>query len=334
MNQGMDISKNPVCNLVRGERIRGKWHHNEYAIRRLLGYGATGAVYLADSARGSVALKIGHDSMSITSEVNVLKHFSRVQGIVLGPSLIDVDDWNSTSGRYPFYVMDYLKGENVFEFLDRNGPEWFGIIILQLLNSLQKLHEAGWAFGDLKPDNLLVTGPPYKIRWIDVGGTTQLGRSIKEYTEFFDRGYWGLGSRVAEPSYDLFSAAMIMINSAYPARFQKKAEPSRQLFEAVRKSGKLQPYESIIKKALQGKYKSAEEMKHDLLLLLHHDRQPAPSQKSPPVKKPAASTAKPSPQQTTRQVRRQKKKSWAFETVLLFTFFSILYLFYMIGQTM
>jgi serine/threonine-protein kinase len=125
-----------------------------------------------------------------------------------------------------------------------------------------------------------------------------------------------------------------MINSAYPARFQKKAEPSRQLFEAVRKSGKLLPYENIIKKALQGKYKSAEEMKHDLLRLLHHDRRSAPSQKPPPVRKPSASAAKTSPQQTSRQVRRKKKKSWAFETVLLFTFFSILYLFYIIGQTM
>jgi serine/threonine-protein kinase len=140
---------------------------------------------------------------------------------------------------------------------------------------------------------------------------------------------------VAEPSYDLFSAAMIMINSAYPARFQKKGEPSKQLHEAVRRSGKLQPYEHMIKKALHGKYKIAEEMKHDLLLALHHDRQPAPSQKVSPVKKSAAGVPKPPPpQQASRQVRRRKKKGWAFETVLLFTFFSILYLFYMIGQTM
>ena len=38
-----------------------------------------------------------------------------------------------------------------------------------------------------------------------------MGSSIKEFTEFYDRGYWGLGSRKAEPSYDLFAVAMIMI---------------------------------------------------------------------------------------------------------------------------
>ena len=32
----------------------------------------------------------------------------------------------------------------------------------------------------------------------------------------------GLGSRKAEPGYDLFAVAMIMINTAYPNRFNKK----------------------------------------------------------------------------------------------------------------
>ena len=64
---------------------------------------------------------------------------------------------------------------------------------MQLLNDLDKLHQNGWVFGDLKPENLIVTGPPPKIRCIDVGGTTIKGRAIKEFTEFYDRGYWGLG---------------------------------------------------------------------------------------------------------------------------------------------
>ena len=77
-------------------------------------------------------------------------------------------------------------------------------------------------FGDLKPENLIVTGPPPSIRCIDVGGTTLQGRAIKEFTEFYDSGYWGLGTRKAEPGYDLFAVAMIMINTAYPKRFNKK----------------------------------------------------------------------------------------------------------------
>ena len=122
------------------------------------------------------------------------------------------------------------------------------------LNDLDKLHENGWVFGDLKPENLIVTGPPPRIRCIDVGGTTMQGRAIKEFTEFYDRGYWGLGSRKAEPSYDLFAVAMIMINTAYPKRFKKTTGGISQLREAIRQKPELLPLEKVIVKALQGHY--------------------------------------------------------------------------------
>ena len=38
--------------------------------------------------------------MSITSEVNVLKSFAKVQGSTLGPSLLDVDDWETTMVKF------------------------------------------------------------------------------------------------------------------------------------------------------------------------------------------------------------------------------------------
>jgi serine/threonine protein kinase, bacterial len=322
-----DISKSPVCNLAAGEEICGKWNYARYRVRRRLGYGATGAVYLADSTNGVVALKIGHDQMSITSEVNVLKRFSKVQGKVLGPSLIDVDDWQTRSGTYPFYAMEYLKGETLFNFMRPRSSEWAGILLVQLLTDLHTLHQAGWAFGDLKPDNLLVTGPPYRIRWIDVGGTTVMERSIKEYTEFFDRGYWGKGSRKAEPSYDLFSAGMVMVNLAYPSRFTKKNDPDKQMQEVIKGSPMLKPYSYILEKAWNGKYKYAEEMRNELVLLLNEkDKRSSPQNRKPPVQKSAV--------QKTRVAQKKKQKSFFVETFLVFTFVFIVYLFYMLGQTM
>ncbi|MGL4520930.1 MAG: hypothetical protein ACRCWQ_00005, partial [Bacilli bacterium] len=41
---------------------------------------------------------------------------------------------------------------------------------------------------------------------------TQFGRVIKEYTERYDRGYWKVGLRSAEASYDLFSIGMIIVH--------------------------------------------------------------------------------------------------------------------------
>ncbi|MBZ5751185.1 MULTISPECIES: protein kinase domain-containing protein [Metabacillus] len=266
-----NTTMNQVCNLSSGTEIKGKWNGKRYIIVRALGQGATGNVYLADSSEGNVAIKLSENSMAITSEVNVLKHFSKVQGTSLGPSLLDVDDWKIDQYKIlPFYVMEYVQGNNFLEFVQERGMEWANVLVLQLLANLEKLHQQGWVFGDLKPENILISGPPPKIRCIDVGGTTQQGRSIKEFTEFFDRGYWGLGTRKAEPTYDLFSVAMILINATYPKRFTKKEEGDgrNQLFEVIDQHPFLRKQKEVLQKALLGKYVSAGEMKSDFVHLL------------------------------------------------------------------
>jgi len=261
--------KNQACKVSPGTVITGKWHNHSYRIVRELGNGANGIVYLADYQHQQVAIKISDNSMSITSEVNVLKHFSQVQGSTLGPSLLDVDDWIRPGQikPVPFYVMEYIKGETLLSFLDKRGREWTAVLCLQLLSDLDRLHQEGWVFGDLKPDNLMVTGHPPRIRCIDVGGTTLKGRAIKEFTEFFDRGYWGAGSRVAEPSYDLFAVAMILINSAIPKRFSKSGNTRGidQLSQVVKTNPDLQKYEKVILNALGGHYKTAMDMRRDLV---------------------------------------------------------------------
>lgn len=79
-----NTSMNQTCNLLPGTVVEGKWHHNKYRIVKPLGQGATGIVYLAEGRSGLAALKVSGNSMSITSEVNVLKHFSKVRGVPLG----------------------------------------------------------------------------------------------------------------------------------------------------------------------------------------------------------------------------------------------------------
>lgn len=254
------------CKVLPGTVIRGKWHHNKYVIIKKLGSGANGIVYLAEGKDGYTAIKMSGDSMSIISEVNVLKAFEKVQGSVLGPSLLDVDDWERGNGQsIPFYAMEYINGPNLLSFIRDKGSSWAGVMIVQLLHHLEQMHRLGWIFCDLKPENLIVAANPAKIRCIDVGGTTKRGRVVKEFTEFFDRGYWGLGSRKAEPSYDLFSTAMVMINLFYPNRFQKNAGGLNQLRPKIQQSAELSRYQDILEKALTGQYATAEQMKREML---------------------------------------------------------------------
>lgn len=335
---------NQVCNLSSGTIVKGKWNGENYTVLRLLGKGATGNVYLADSKNKKVALKLSENSMAITSEVNVLKRFSKVQGTSLGPSLLDVDDWKVDSQKIlPFYVMEYVQGNNFLEFIQERGIEWADVLILQLLSNLGKLHQQGWVFGDLKPENLLISGPPPKIRCIDVGGTTQQGRSIKEFTEFFDRGYWGLGTRKAEPSYDLFSVAMVLINASFPKRFTKKVDVDgkTQLFERIDQHPYLLKHKQVLQKALLGKYTSALEMKTDFVHLLSVETTSKAKPRTKTYKTQMATpnraksqspkSAKPKANQTRKQAKktkRRKKTSGFLETIIIILGVFIIYSLY------
>lgn len=318
-------------NFRPGTVIHGKWNKNYYTLIRELGYGANGMVYLAEDRQGYVALKMSDNSMSITSEVNVLKSFSKVQGSTLGPSLLEIDDWETQNKRIPFYVMEYIHGPDLLTFVQKKGHGWSTVLILQLLSDLDRLHQEGWVFGDLKPENLIVTGPPTRIRCIDVGGTTMIGRAIKEYTEFFDRGYWGAGSRKAEPSYDLFATAMVMINLAYPKRFTKQGEGLGQLKKAIQAKPELEENHDILWRAITGKYHSALEMRKDLLKILSNDKGNAQSTSSVKVV-----SAKPKKTGSASRVKRRRhhKIAGLLETMMIILVISFLYILYVYGHLM
>ncbi|WP_317633831.1 protein kinase domain-containing protein [Perspicuibacillus lycopersici] len=325
--------KNPF-NIPNGTVIKGKWHLQSYTIVKELGRGANGVVYLADWNKKRVAIKVSDNNVTITSEMNVLKSFSKAQGVTLGPSLLDVDDWVLGNKTIPFYVMEFIEGVHFLAFIQQKGKSWVDIFILQLLADLEKLHEQGWVFGDLKPDNLIVTGPPIKIRCIDVGGVTLQGRAIKEFTEFYDRGYWGLGSRKAEPSFDLFAVAMIMINTYYPQRFPKQQDGLSLLRQKIEAIPELRKHEQVLLRALTGKYATAIQMREDLLDSISKS---SLRNQSRALKQKTTVSPTPNKKRTVKQIqpstkKRPRKHSGIKETIIIFMVVCFLYVLYIYQQ--
>lgn len=161
--------------------------------------------------------------------------------------------------------MEYIHGVSIESFVRQHGFEWIGVFILQLLDQLEQLHQSGWVFGDFKNDNLLISSSPTFIRFIDVGGTTKMGRSIKEYSEFYDRAYWHLGSREAEPSYDLFALVMVILTIFYPQQFKRTAGSRQLIFQKIAAVHEISLFRPIFQKAIVGKYKTAKAMKEEVL---------------------------------------------------------------------
>ncbi|MEB3103273.1 protein kinase domain-containing protein [Ferviditalea candida] len=248
-----------------GAIITGKWHGRNYRILRILGEGANGKVFLASAGAGKnlCAVKIGYDPLDLQSEINVLKSLSRSDR--RNDFFLDADDFAYKGQTYPFYVMKFIQGIRFDEFLQTYGQDWLYITAYRLLSKLNRLHRQGWIFGDLKNENVLVAGYGH-IELIDYGGVTQTGRSIKQFTEFYDRGFWNAGLRTAEEGYDLFSFALLILQLADDRKQLERLRAqlpqnrsAEDLLEVARSSPACAPVFPFLAKALQGRYVSSDE---------------------------------------------------------------------------
>jgi serine/threonine-protein kinase len=250
-------------NLTAGTLVKGKWNQNLYRIERSLGEGENGKVYLVKKGSAFFAMKLGFDSVDHQSEVNVLKQLMKNEGSS-SRFLVDVDDYHSGGKDYPFYIMKYIKGSHITDFVKNKGEQWLGLLGLHLLKKLTNLHANGYVFGDIKMENILVSGYG-TVELIDFGGVTQKGRAVKQFTEIYDRGYWGAGTRIADEAYDLFALAILFMQLSDQSHdwFSKHLLPQNRTLDLLKEklmlepSKELQLYTPFLKKALDGDFTSS-----------------------------------------------------------------------------
>jgi serine/threonine protein kinase len=260
---GFLVTTSFEADLAVGTIIKGKWNQHIYRVERCLGEGENGKVYLVKKGSAFFAMKLGFDSVDHQSEVNVLKQLSLNDG-PFSRFLHDVDDFQSQGKDYPYYVMKYIKGSKISDFLQIKGEQWIGLIGLNLLKKLTYLHASGYIFGDIKMENILVSSYG-AVELVDFGGVTHKGRAVKQFTEIYDRGYWGAGTRTADEAYDIFAFAVLFMQLSDQARecFSRHLLPQNRTIELLKErlakeSGQeLQIYTPFLKKALDGEYSSS-----------------------------------------------------------------------------
>lgn len=278
------MQKKAETKVQRGTVVTGKWERQSYTIIRTIGSGMIGTVYLCRNQGKQYALKMGRHPTALVREVNILKRFNKVRDQPLGPFLFDVDDWQTDNYQaHPFYVMEYIDGVRLESYVKQHGPKSIGVLLFQMLQQLETLHKMGYVYGDLKNDNILITrkGKP-EVRLIDVGGVTKMGQSVKEYSNFFDRGYWQLGLRKGQASYDLFALVMIFVTVYYPKQFRRGRHPRQQLIKVIQGIPALHVYAPSFKKAITGTYVSAKTMRREIEALTYK-RQTASSKHDEPL---------------------------------------------------
>lgn len=152
---------------------------DHYCVRRVLGAGAMGEVYLGEHVGigNLVAIKVlTHDA-----DERTLLRFEReaqLMARVRHPNVVSIHDFGASEQGLPVIVMEYVKGCDIESLINDKGVmEWrqaLGLII-QILDGLAVLHEQGIVHRDLKLSNLMYTSvKPRTLKITDFGTARSL----------------------------------------------------------------------------------------------------------------------------------------------------------------
>jgi serine/threonine-protein kinase len=134
----------------------------QYHLKKLLGTGGMGEVYLAEHRllKRPCAVKLIRPERA--SDPQILARFEReVQATarLSHPNTVEVYDYGRTDDGTFYYVMEYLDGVGLDELVKRHGPLPPGRavhIARQLCGALREAHIEGLIHRDIKPGNVLV----------------------------------------------------------------------------------------------------------------------------------------------------------------------------------
>jgi serine/threonine protein kinase len=132
-----------------------------YAIKKQLGRGAMGAVFLARDTQlnRDVALKV--PTFSDKSPANMIERFyreARTAATLTHPNICPVYDVGQHDGTH-FISMGYIEGRPLSEYIEsgKKQPEQrAAAVVRKLALALQEAHEKGIVHRDLKPANIMI----------------------------------------------------------------------------------------------------------------------------------------------------------------------------------
>jgi serine/threonine-protein kinase len=173
-----------------GDVLEGK-----YAVERLVGEGAMGAVFQATHVLRQAPVALKFMSPSIIDTPVVVERFLN-EGVaasrINNEHVVHVLDVSKLPSGLPYLVMEYLEGENLEQLLDREGKP--GLVdvarcvhfVLQVLRALSVAHRSGIIHRDLKPANCFVIrrdDEPDFIKILDFGISKVQPVRVREGTE-------------------------------------------------------------------------------------------------------------------------------------------------------
>ena len=174
-----------------------------YRFLQRLGEGGMGEVWLAEQlrpVRRHVAIKIVKAGMDTTQVVARFEAERQALAVMDHPAIAKVFDGGTTPEGRPYLAMEYVRGEAITRYCDRQRlpiRERFDLFI-QLCDGVQHAHQKGIIHRDLKPSNVLVSVAEDRPvpRIIDFGIAKAVAQPLTERPLFTE-----IGGFLGTPEY-------------------------------------------------------------------------------------------------------------------------------------
>ncbi len=138
----------------------------QYEISEVIGRGGMGAVYKGRQAKlnRTVAIKLLPETFTQgPDELNFAKRFEQEAQAMANldhPAIISVYDFGETANGQLYFVMEFVDGVDVFQYLHQHGgklPQESALTITaHVLDALDYAHSHGIAHRDIRPANILL----------------------------------------------------------------------------------------------------------------------------------------------------------------------------------
>jgi eukaryotic-like serine/threonine-protein kinase len=133
-----------------------------YNITAKLGEGGMGMVFLAEHPviGSKVALKAIHPQFARNAEI-VSRFVNEAKSVnqIAHDHIVDITDFGNTPGGDFYFIMEYLQGETLSDWIKRVGqfpPARALNIAAQIADALDASHQHGVIHRDLKPENIFL----------------------------------------------------------------------------------------------------------------------------------------------------------------------------------
>ena len=171
----------------------------DYSIKNELGQGGMATVYLAHDSKFDTNVAIKLLNKEYTLNENIRKRFlaeAKSMFRMSHPNIIKVTDLID-DGEIVAFVMEYVEGETLKEYIERKGKlsdEEIKSIFSQMLDAVVYVHEQNLVHRDIKPSNFMID-PKSKVKFMDFGIAKNTDANAAEYTQT------GTGMQMGTPMY-------------------------------------------------------------------------------------------------------------------------------------